>query len=289
MSVVLHPKKETTLLLFLKEELTQWRPRTIKDRLRRQCIQVNGEVVTHHLFAIGENDTVEIHKAPVSLARPKGGIEVLYQDTELVGICKPKGLLSVGTDRERHRHALAMVRQALGQHQRLWPVHRLDRATSGVMLFARSREVCEAIQARWDAVEKVYVAVVEGHLSPPDGVVDQALHEDNSLSVRVSDHPDSKDSRTHYWTRRRSERRSLLEIRLETGRRHQIRAHMAFLGHPIVGDPRYGEKASRMALHARELTFDHPLTGKTIVLRAEPPPGFEKLLSGGRGSKCRNS
>jgi 23S rRNA pseudouridine1911/1915/1917 synthase len=155
------------------------------------------------------------------------------------------------------------------------------------MLFARSREICDAVQRKWEEVEKVYFAVVEGHPSPPEGVIDQALFEDKGLLVRVRSHPAAKDARTHYWTRKKSADRSLIEVRLETGRRHQIRVHMAWMGNPVVGDPLYGQKASRMALHARELRFEHPVSQKAMVLSAEIPGVFAKLLGGSRGKLCR--
>ena len=278
MPLLLHPRKETTLLLFLNEELSDWRPRTIKERLRRQCICVNGEVTTHHGFALHEKDEVEIHKSPVVLTKLKGGIRILYRDASLIGIHKPEGLLSVGTDRVHTKHALAIVRDALGLHQKLWPVHRLDRETSGVLLFARSREACDALQSQWNEVKKVYFAVVEGHPSPPEGLIEQPLYEDKRLMVRVRSHPAAKDAKTRYWTRETGPKRSLVEIHLETGRRHQIRAHMAWLGNPVVGDRRYGQKASRMALHARQLSFKHPATGERVLLQSEVPGVLMKML-----------
>ena len=287
MPLLLRPKKETTLLLFLKEELSDWRPGTIKQRLQRHCIQVNGEVVTHHGFALHENDEIEIHQSPVILTRVKDDINILYQDDSLVGIYKPEGLLSVGTDRVHAKHALAIVRDALGPDQKLWPVHRLDRETSGVLLFARSREVCDALQGKWNEVEKVYSAVVEGHPSPPAGVIDQPLYQDKQLRVSVRSHAAAKDARTRYRTQETSATRSLLEVHLETGRRHQIRAHLAWLGNPVVGDPRYGQKSSRMALHALELSFRHPVTHKDILLQTKVPAVFSKLLSGADRSRKR--
>jgi 23S rRNA pseudouridine1911/1915/1917 synthase len=282
MPLLLRPEKETTLLIFLREKLSDWRPRTIKERLQRQCIQVNGAVVTHHAFTLHKNDEVEILRSPIRLTQPGGGIKVLYQDVSLVGIYKPAGLLSVGTDRVRSKHALAMVREALGGRQKLWPVHRLDRETSGVMLFARSRDVCDALQSQWNQVEKVYVAVVEGHLSPPEGLIDQPLYEDKGLRVRVRSHPAARDARTRYRTCETSAQRSLVEIHLLTGRRHQIRVHLAWLGNPVVGDARYGQKASRMALHAQRLSFQHPVSRKQILLKTKMPADFSKLLRGSR-------
>ena len=275
---MLRPKKEDTLLAFLEAELSDWRPKTIKDRLRRRCISVNGEVVTHHRFVLQKNDEVEVHKSPAMPTDLKGGIRILFRDPSFIGIHKPAGLLSVGTDRVHTSHALAIVRAALGDGERLWPVHRIDRETSGVLLFARSRDVCEALQAKWSEVEKVYLAVVEGHPSPPDGLIDQPLYEDKQLRVSVRAHRDAKDARTRYRTCKTSATRSLIEIHLETGRRHQIRAHLLWLGTPVVGDARYGQKASRMALHAQKLTFHHPVTGKRVSLQTVTPRAFSKLL-----------
>ena len=284
MPILLRPKRETTLLLFLNEALSDWRPRTVKDRLKGRCVCVNGEVVTHHRFVLRENDHVEVHKSPVNVENVGGGIRILYQDASLVGILKPAGLLSVGTEQVPTKHALAMVRDALGARQKLWPVHRLDRETSGVLLFARSREICDALQSNWKRVTKVYRAVVEGHASPPEGVIDQPLCEDKNLMVRVRHHGDAKESRTIYKTLKKGIERSLLEIQLDTGRRHQIRAHLAWLGHPVVGDGRYGRKSTRMALHAQRLSFQHPVSDEAVVLRAQTPSEFQRLL---RGSNTR--
>ena len=279
MPLTLRPKKEITLLLFLKEELSDWRPRTVKERLQRQCIRVNGQVVTHHLFMLHENDEVEVSKSHFVLTELSGGIGILHQDESLIGTYKPAGMLSVGTEKVRDNHALAIVREALGDRERLWPVHRLDRESSGVLLFARSRAICDALQSKWKQVEKIYLAVVEGHPSPPEGVIDQPLFEDKSLMVRVRSNPAAKDARTRYRTRKTGPTRSLVEIQLETGRRHQIRAHMAWLGNPVVGDPRYGQKASRLALHAQQLSFEHPVTNRHVLLKAKTPAVFSKFLS----------
>jgi 23S rRNA pseudouridine1911/1915/1917 synthase len=120
--------------------------------------------------------------------------------------------------------------------------------------------------------------VVEGHPAPPEGVIDQPLYEDKNLLVRVGSHPMAKDARTRYRTRETGVKRALLEIHLETGRRHQIRAHLAWLGHPVVGDARYGQPDSRMALHAQRLSFQHPVTHERVLLETPPPALFSKLL-----------
>lgn len=267
-----------TLLKFLVAALPQWKTKTLKQRLRGRYVQVNGEVVTHHAHALDVGDEVLVHETPQAIAKPGAGIHVLFEDASFIAIDKPAGLLSVGTQRNKTRHALALVRDAMRKGDKLWPAHRLDKATSGVLLFARSREVCKELQKNWIAADKVYFAVVEGIPKPPDGLIDQPLYEDARLDVSVRSHPDAKDARTRYWTRKTGPRRALVECHLDTGRRHQIRAHLAWLGTPIVGDQRYGTKASRMALHAHKLTFDHPVTGESLSIVAKTPSVFAKLV-----------
>lgn len=277
-ATMLTPAVASTLLRFLRESLPNWKGRTVKDRLQGGCVLVNGTVVTHHAFALSPGDTVEIRKTSAAAPRPAGGIEVLLHDDAVVGILKPAGLLSVGTSRVKSQHALGLVRDALGPNQRLWPVHRLDRETSGVLLFARSREVCDAIQAGWRDVDKIYLAVVEGRPDPSDGLISQPLRDDKNLTVRVGPHKAARDARTRYRTLQTQGSRALVELALETGRRHQIRAHLAWLGTPVVGDGRYGTRGPRMALHAHRLTFPHPVSGEVTVLEAPAPSFFGGLM-----------
>ena len=157
-------------------------------------------------------------------------------------------------------------------------MHRLDRETSGILLFARSRAVQDEVQAAWKSVSKTYLAIVEGHPEPAEGVVDQPLWEDRSLSVRVGSRADSRDARTRYSTLEAGRSRTLLEVQLDTGRRHQIRVHLAWLGHPVVGDERYGGPGPRLGLHALRLGLTHPGDGRTLTLVAPPPESFSALL-----------
>jgi 23S rRNA pseudouridine1911/1915/1917 synthase len=212
--------------------------------------------------------------------RGGGGLTLLHVDDDLVAIDKPTGLLSVSTDDERDRTALAMLRAQLPPAKDgPWPAHRIDRETSGVLLFARSRAMRDAVQAAWGDVEKDYAAVVDGHPEPADGVIDRPLWEDGNLRVRVGDHPDARPARTRYRTVERGPARALLEVGLDTGRKHQIRAHLAWLGHPIVGDDRYGTKGPRLCLHAQRLALRHPRDGRPLVLEAAVPREFAAVLA----------
>ena len=279
MSERLQVDEPAPLLPYLVSHLDGWRRNTLKDRLRMGCVEVNERPVHRHDHQLQPGDRIEVRSraAGIEPRRPAAGLTPIYIDDDLVAIDKPAGLLSVATDRQRTRTALSIIRQSLsrpGRPARLWPVHRLDRETSGVLLFARSKEICDSIQSRWTETEKVYLAVVEGHPDPASGIVDEPLWEDDNLRVHVGRHENSKDARTRFTTLWNGRDHSLLEVRLETGRRHQIRAHLAWLGHAIVGDERYGLAGARLALHALRLTVPHPQGGGVLVFEAPTPKTF---------------
>jgi 23S rRNA pseudouridine1911/1915/1917 synthase len=269
------------LLAFLAARLSGWSKNTLRQRLALGCVRVNGTVVKRgdHLLAAGDEVTVAARdgaERPVESAR----FGTLFVDEELVAIDKPEGLLSVASEREHAQTALALVRAALarpGKRVELWPVHRLDRETSGVLLFARTRAACDAVQAAWGEVRKTYLALVSGAPRPAEGVIELPLAERRDLDVRVVHGPEGKPARTRYRTREVRGGFALLEVELDTGRRHQIRVHLAALGHPVVGDERYGTRAARLGLHAWKLALTHPSTGIRLELEAPPPPSFRAL------------
>lgn len=279
MSERLQVDEPAPLLAYLLAHLDGWRRNTLKERLRAGCIVVNDRPVHRHDHQLQRGDRVEVRAAAdgVEPRRSPVGLEPIYLDDDLVAIDKPSGLLSVATDQQKTRTALTMVRDTLsrpGRPASLWPVHRLDRETSGVLLFARSKEVCDDVRARWTEAEKVYLAIVEGHPQPASGTVDEPLWEDRNLRVHVGRHEDAKDACTHFTMLRRGRNHSLLEVRLDTGRRHQIRAHLAWLGHPVVGDARYGAAGPRLGLHALRLTIPHPHGDGVLVFEAPVPREF---------------
>lgn len=285
MSDKLTVNQPSSLLVFLGERLQGWSRNKIKERLQTGCVSVNGVAITLHSFALAAGDIVEVTAAP----KPKAAgsvpsqLEILYSDRDLVAINKPAGLLSVGTEKENRQHALAILRNQLSRRSqavKLWPVHRLDRDTSGVLLFATSKEMREAVMARWDEAEKLYLAIVEGHPKPFQGTIDQPLRLDEAeYRMHVGDHPDAKPAVTHYETVRISGTRALLKVRLKTGRQHQIRAHMAWLGYPVVGDQRYGVVGERMGLHALSLSVIRPGSGKVLRFETPAPQEFLALLN----------
>ena len=202
--------------------------------------------------------------------------EVLYEDSDLIVIDKPAGLLATHTHlagraaRESQATAEnflnAYVRKGQAKsRKRVWLVHRLDRETSGVMMFAKDERIAAVFRERWGEItEKTYLARVEGELAEAEGAFESYLVEDAD-GYRVRSAPKGKFARTE-WKRLSVERgTTLVEIKLKTGRKNQIRVHFSEAGHPVVGDVKYGgHKARRMFLHSLRLKFTHPLSGRAF-------------------------
>src|SRR6185295_697985 len=206
------------------------------------------------------------------------------EDDDVLVVDKPAGLLTIATQRERVRTAYARLRVYLqAQSKRLFVVHRLDRLASGLLVFATSPEAKQALQVQFAAhtAERVYVAVVDGRLERPSGSITSRLMDDAPGRVRETRDPTrGRRAATHWRVVRAGRAHTLLEIRLETGRRNQIRVHLAGLGHPIAGDAAYGSRSDpfgRLALHAFRLGFDHPVTGTRLCFESPPPAVFLKF------------
>jgi 23S rRNA pseudouridine1911/1915/1917 synthase len=277
-------KEKSKLLEFLFAHLDGWSKKTIKQRLQGSSVAVNGEITTKHDRPLNAGDVVEVGvvKKASTQTQTLQKLEILYQDKDIIAINKPAGLLSVGNTTENKQHALAILRNQLsrGKNQvKLWPVHRLDRDTSGVLLFATSKEMRESIMDKWGISEKIYLAIVEGSPKEKKGTIDQPLRPDDKVyRMHVGKHPEAKPAVTHYVVKQSIADRSLLEVSIETGRQHQIRAHLAWLGHSIIGDERYGTKGEKMGLHAKKLTIFHPVTKKSMSFEVDAPREFYALL-----------
>jgi len=275
-------KSNNTLIPFLIAQLQGWSRSTIKQRLRNGCVHVNGEQVTRHDHELRAGDQVIVEAAARGVSSVGGQLGILYEDRDLIAINKPAGLLSVASGKDKEPHALGILRDQLSRRNKpvkLWPVHRIDRDTSGVLLFATSREMREAVMKGWKTAEKVYLAIVEGCPKPAEGTIDQPLRLDPEIyQMHVGPHPDARHAVTHFTTKRTVGRRTLLRVELETGRQHQIRAHLAWLGYPVAGDQRYGTAGTRMGLHALRLSIAKPGTNKPLVFETPAPADFLALL-----------
>jgi len=274
--------EKTTLLPFLNTQLKGWTRSKIKQRLKTGCVFVDGQSVTQHNHELNVGSQVEVRASEKGIPRGTELLEILYLDRDLIVINKPAGLLSVATANENKEHALAMLRNQLSRPKRsvkLWPVHRLDRDTSGVLMFATSREMREAVNENWSSAEKTYLAIVEGCPNPSQGTIDQPLWMDpEKYHMNVGAHPEAKNAITHFNALKTANNRALLEVQIETGRQHQIRAHLSWLGHSVIGDPRYGSDGPRLGLHSLRLSITRPDTGKRLTLETPPPDDFLDLL-----------
>ena len=219
--------------------------------------------------------------------RPKG-LTILYEDRDILVVNKTNGLLTVSTNREKDKTAHSLLNDYVKKgnarsKNRVFIVHRLDRDTSGILVFAKSKNVKRYLQDEWAAFNKIYIAVVHGKFQEKDGVITSYLVENNAHRMySVMDAEKGKFSKTGYKVVRESSKFSLLEINLFTGRKNQIRVHFSEKGHPVVGDKMYGKidkGIKRLALHAASLTISHPFTKELMIFKSEPPLYFKTLMN----------
>jgi 23S rRNA pseudouridine1911/1915/1917 synthase len=254
---------------------------------------VNGTVVRQfdHPLVRGDEVTVGNPRAAAAASRlDHAGIQSVYEDDALFVVDKPSGLLTVATDREKRDTLFVRLNAYLkgrgpSRQTRVWVVHRLDQETSGLVLFAKSELVKQRLQEAWPTVKKFYLAVVEGGPTTDKGTISNYLTENRkSLKVFASDQPtpEARIAITHFRLLKTQDDRSLVEVRLETGRKHQIRVHLAGMGCPVVGDVRYGaisNASCRLALHACRLDLSHPITCEPLSLHSPLPSALRRLVS----------
>ena len=257
---------------------------TLRQMLQSGRVRVNGEIEKNAKREIESDDSIDVTSKSVQRALPKE-LAILFEDEHVIVVFKAHGLLTVATERERDTTAQAYLNTYLGSigEDRIHVVHRLDRETSGVLVFAKHFAAREALKEQFAAhsADRIYIAIVEGEMKPPEGTFRSHLREMRDLKmVSVKAHPDAKYAVTHYRTIQSKNGYSMLEITLETGRKNQIRAHLAEAGHPVVGDRLYGSTVNplgRLGLHAKLLGFDHPSTGKHLVFTVPIPKSFRDL------------
>lgn len=203
-------------------------------------------------------------------------MRLLYEDDSILVIDKPAGLLTIATESERDRTAYAVLRAYLKRKrpsERVFIVHRLDREASGLLVFAKNAEAKERLQAQFEdhSAGRTYIAVVDGYIKLDRFDIRSYLAENTArLVYSTTNTRKGRLAVTHVRVLERRPRTSVVEVRLETGRKHQIRVHLAERGHPIVGDEKYGgSRARRLALHGAALEFRHPHTGRSV--RFESP------------------
>ncbi len=285
------PQEPLQLLSYLISVLTDQKRTSVKEMLKHNQVLVNGQIATQHNTALNPGDVVKVNFTREFRVFRHRRMQIVYEDDDIIVAHKGYGLLSMGTGREQHTQeetAYSILREYVkwqNPRNKIFIVHRLDRDTSGLMLFAKTVEAKESLQHNWNnmVLQRKYVALVEGTPDPAEGTVRSYLKENSKHEVYSVKEPadDAQLAVTRYRTLRSGGGYSLMEVELDTGRKNQIRVHMKDLGHPIAGDRRYGASRSplhRLALHAQTLRFVHPVTRKDMNFSTPVPPRFLSAL-----------
>jgi tRNA pseudouridine32 synthase/23S rRNA pseudouridine746 synthase/23S rRNA pseudouridine1911/1915/1917 synthase len=251
---------------------------TLRSLLQGGRVSVSGRrlVKAQEMMQVGQ----EVEVGP-RVRFVKGELRILYEDDQIVVVDKPEGLLSVATDFETRATVHGLLKRRF-HARRVYPVHRLDRETSGVMLFVYTETARVGMKEQFEqhTVDKTYIALVEGKLAEKKGSWESYLEEDKTYYVRST--PQGKRALTHYEVMQVCQKDySLLRLKPETGRKNQLRVHCSESGHPIVGDQKYGAKTNvlgRLALHAHEISFTHPTLQRPMHFSSPVPPPFFRFV-----------
>lgn len=255
---------------------------TLRSWIADGRVKVDGVVAKLAPMLVNTGQVIEVGDRRKILS---AGIEILYEDDDLVVINKPTGVLSVATAFEKGETAHALLKKFYRAKQ-VFVVHRLDQHTSGVMVFALNQVACDGLKNLFEvhSIERAYTAVVEGYFNSASGTWRSYQHEDAQYVVHeTKDESIGKLAITHYKRIKATKNYSELELRLETGRKNQIRVHCQAAGYPVVGDKKYGARSNplkRLCLHAHLLGFQHPVSRKKLRFEVPPPESFGRLTVG---------
>ena len=278
------------LLEFVTEKAMSSSRTDAKSWLKHGQIMLKGEVTTAFDAPVNPGDEVKVNLSRqfVRLRHPR--LKLIYEDDDVIVVDKGYGLLSVGIpnpSKKKIESAYDILRDYLKRkdpRNKLFVVHRLDRDTTGVMMFAKTEEAQETLRHNWNnfVLERRYVALLEGFVKEDEGVIKSRLTENSQYKVYSTDREDlGKLAVTRFKVRDRGHGLSLVEFTLDTGRKNQIRVHASEIGHPICGDRKYGGKQNRLGrlcLHANTLRFAHPITRKDMFFESPVPAGFYRSI-----------
>lgn len=287
------------LLPFLLTKMGGMTRTSVKQLLGQRRVKVNSAIQTRHDTPLHKGDliTIESGRGNVELRHPK--LRIIYEDDALIVVEKKNGLLTVPVNQKSSETTVFSILKEYVKKQSyrntVYVVHRLDRETSGLLVFAKSPELQEYMRTYWRQLvtKRTYVALVEGKLAQKEGKITSWLTE-NPHTAMVSSSPVDNGGQlaiTNYKVLQELESGvesqeseiSLVELNLETGRTNQIRVHMASIGHPVVGDRKYGNgnessPIDRLCLHARTLEFIHPMTEKKVRFESAIPKEFTRIV-----------
>jgi 23S rRNA pseudouridine1911/1915/1917 synthase len=282
---------------WLHQQLPDFSRARLQHLIDTRCVLVNGQPVRKS-HALREGDRVILRVPPPREATPAAEdipLNVLYEDDDLIAINKPPGLVAhpacgheSGTLVNALLHRCGASLRGIGDEKRPGIVHRLDMDTSGVMVAAKNEHAMRALSRQFHdhLARKTYMAIVHHHPRPPSGTIRTMIGRIPGRQKMTTQAPRGRSAISHYETVERFKEWSLVRVRIETGRTHQIRVHMAHIGCGIAGDALYGRAPKslgdvpfgRHMLHAAELTITHPRDGRPLILQAELPPDFTRML-----------
>jgi tRNA pseudouridine32 synthase/23S rRNA pseudouridine746 synthase/23S rRNA pseudouridine1911/1915/1917 synthase len=274
-----NPKSKTLIFNFLQELYPESSKSTLRSLLEKGRVEVDGRRVKLANTEVLPSQTVEIVPVKKKVQRR---LEVIYQDRDFIVINKPYGLLSVATNFETLETCHAILKKEFTK--KVYVVHRLDQETSGVMLFALSEKGYNGLKELFQShdITRRYTALVEGEIAPTEGTWESYLVEDSAYVVHeTKDQKRGEKAITHYKVLEKRGDYSLLELTLQTGKKNQIRVHCQSAGIPVAGDLKYGAKTNpckRLLLHATDLDFVHPVTGKQMHFHCKVPKCFNPII-----------
>lgn len=272
-------KENEILIEFLKKMFSNLSKNSVKSLLHNEKVFVNGNMTIKYNYELNVGDTVEIREKVAK------NIDIIYEDKDIIVINKPSGLLTVATEKEKNKTAYHLVMEYLkkkNKNNRIFIIHRLDKDTSGIIMFAKNERAKHLYQDNWNDIVKkrCYYAVIDGKMENKEGTIKSYLKENGNMVYSVKDRS-GKLAITEYKVLKERKNISLLDINLKTGRKNQIRVHMKENKTPILGDLKYGEKSkliNRLALHAYKLELINPVTKKLLIFEASMPNEIKTLF-----------
>lgn len=282
-------QQEAELMAYLIQCFPEKSRTSVKSLLAHKQVRVNQKVETRYNFRLKPGDNVTLNKGKVVEVEEMTGIKILFEDEYLIVIEKAAGLLSISTSGEKERTAYSMLSRYVkssdpGKH--VFVLHRLDRETSGVMMFSKSQEVQATMQNNWRemVLQRTYTVIVEGKVEKTEGSISSHLLESKAMKVHTTQKKEEGQlAVTFFKMIKQLKNYAMMEVTLETGRKNQIRVHMEELGNPVAGDKKYGAKTNplqRLGLHASLLIFKHPITRETMKFESPVPKSFLRLMKG---------
>ena len=272
-------KENEILIEFLKKMFSNLSKNSVKSLLHNEKVFANGNMTTKYNYELNIGDVVEIREKVAK------NIDIIYEDKDIIVINKPSGLLTVATEKEKNKTAYHLVMEYLkkkNKNNRIFIIHRLDKDTSGIIMFAKNERAKHLYQDNWNDIVKkrCYYAVIDGKMENKEGTIKSYLKENGNMVYSVKDRS-GKLAITEYKVLKERKNISLLDINLKTGRKNQIRVHMKENKTPILGDLKYGEKSkliNRLALHAYKLELINPVTKKLLIFEASMPNEIKTLF-----------